>query len=43
MGEVIQSGKVRYFGVSNDRAWRVAEICIICDQLGIDRPVVSQP
>jgi aryl-alcohol dehydrogenase (NADP+) len=34
---------VRYFGVSNYRAWRVAEICNICDRLGIDRPVVSQP
>ncbi|MEO6782487.1 MAG: aldo/keto reductase, partial [Bradyrhizobium sp.] len=43
MGELIQSGKVRYFGVSNYRAWRVAEICNICDHLGIDRPVVSQP
>jgi aryl-alcohol dehydrogenase (NADP+) len=43
MGELIQKGKVRYFGVSNYRAWRVAEICNICDRLGIDRPVVSQP
>ena len=23
--------------------WRVAEICNICDRLGIDRPIVSQP
>lgn len=43
MGDLIQSGKVRYFGVSNYRAWRVAEICNICDRLGIDRPVASQP
>ena len=43
MGELIRQGKVRYFGVSNYRAWRVAEICNICDRLGIDRPVVSQP
>src|ERR1700692_2551026 len=43
MGELIQQGKVRYFGVSNYRAWRVAEISNICDRLGIDRPVVSQP
>ena len=43
MGELIRQGKVRYFGVSNYRAWRVAEICNICDNLGIDRPVVSQP
>ncbi|MCO5131809.1 MAG: aldo/keto reductase [Xanthobacteraceae bacterium] len=43
MGDLIRAGKVRYFGVSNFRAWRVAEICNICDRLGIDRPVVSQP
>src|SRR5260370_11919360 len=43
MGDLIQKGKVRYFGVSNYRAWRVAEICNICDNNGIDRPIVSQP
>jgi aryl-alcohol dehydrogenase-like predicted oxidoreductase len=43
IGDLIRQGKVRYFGVSNYRAWRVAEICSICDRLGIDRPVVSQP
>ena len=43
MGELIRAGKIRYFGVSNYRAWRVAEICNICDRLGIDRPVASQP
>jgi aryl-alcohol dehydrogenase-like predicted oxidoreductase len=43
MAELIRQGKVRYFGVSNYRAWRIAEICNICDDLGIDRPIVSQP
>ena len=43
LGDLIQAGKLRYFGVSNYRAWRVAEICRICDELGIDRPIVSQP
>ncbi|MFT3938494.1 aldo/keto reductase [Rhodopseudomonas sp.] len=43
IGDLIRTGKIRYFGVSNYRAWRVAEICNICDRLGIDRPVVSQP
>src|SRR6201746_2389033 len=43
MGELIRQGKVRYFGVSNYRAWRVAEICNICDRLGIARPIVSKP
>src|SRR5438105_12358170 len=43
MGELMRQGKVRYFGVSNYRAWRLAEICNICDNIGIDRPVASQP
>jgi aryl-alcohol dehydrogenase-like predicted oxidoreductase len=43
MGELIAQGKIRYFGLSNHRSWRLAEICNLCDNLGIDRPVVSQP
>ncbi|MGC2776185.1 MAG: aldo/keto reductase [Bradyrhizobium sp.] len=43
IGDLMRAGKIRYFGVSNYRAWRVAEICNICDRLGIERPVVSQP
>ena len=43
MGDLMRQGKIRYFGVSNYRAWRVAEICNICDRNGIDRPIVSQP
>lgn len=43
MGQLLADGKVRYFGVSNFRAWRVAELCRLCDALGIPRPVVSQP
>ena len=42
MADLIRSGKVRYFGVSNYRSWRLAQICNICDRLGIDRPVVSR-
>ena len=43
MADLIRSGKIRYFGVSNYRSWRVAAICDLCDRLGIERPVVSQP
>jgi aryl-alcohol dehydrogenase (NADP+) len=43
MGDLIRQGKVRYFGVSNYRSWRIAEIARICDRLGLDRPVASQP
>jgi aryl-alcohol dehydrogenase-like predicted oxidoreductase len=38
-----RSGVIRYFGVSNFKAWRIARICAICDAEGIDRPVVDQP
>ena len=41
--DLIRAGKVRYMGVSNYRAWRVAEVCRLCDDAGADRPVVSQP
>ena len=43
LADLIRGGKIRHFGVSNYRAWRVAEICRLCDAIGIDRPVVSQP
>jgi aryl-alcohol dehydrogenase-like predicted oxidoreductase len=43
MGDLVRQGKIRYFGVSNYRAWRVAEICRLCDELGTERPIVSQP
>jgi aryl-alcohol dehydrogenase-like predicted oxidoreductase len=43
VGDLIRQGKVRHFGLSNFRSWRVAEICNLCDQMGMDRPIVSQP
>jgi aryl-alcohol dehydrogenase-like predicted oxidoreductase len=43
VGDLIRQGKVRYFGLSNYRGWRVAEICRLCDDMGIDRPVASSP
>ncbi len=43
MADLTRTGRIRYFGVSNYRAWRVAEICRLCDLAGIDRPIVSQP
>jgi aryl-alcohol dehydrogenase-like predicted oxidoreductase len=43
VADLIRTGKIRYFGVSNYRSWRVAEICRLCDEVGIDRPVASQP
>ncbi|AZS81050.1 NADP-dependent oxidoreductase [Achromobacter xylosoxidans] len=43
VGDLIRQGKVRYFGLSNFRGWRIAEVARIADQLGIDRPVASEP
>ena len=43
LADLIRAGKIRYFGVSNYRSWRIAEICRLCDEAGIDRPVASQP
>ena len=43
MDDLIRAGKVLYYGVSNYRSWRVAEICRIADALGAPRPVASQP
>jgi aryl-alcohol dehydrogenase (NADP+) len=43
LGDLVHAGKIRHFGVSNYRSWRIAEICRLCDGFGIDRPVVSQP
>ncbi len=43
LADLIRGGKIRHIGVSNFRAWRIAEFCRLCDAEGIDRPVVSQP
>lgn len=43
LADLVRQGKIRHFGVSNFKAWRIAEICHLCDALGIDRPVASQP
>jgi aryl-alcohol dehydrogenase (NADP+) len=43
LAALVRDGKIRYFGVSNHRSWRIAQICHLCDEMGIDRPIVSQP
>jgi aryl-alcohol dehydrogenase-like predicted oxidoreductase len=43
IADLIRAGKIRYFGVSNFRGWRIAEIARLADQMGIDRPVASEP
>jgi aryl-alcohol dehydrogenase-like predicted oxidoreductase len=43
IGELMRAGKIRYFGVSNYRGWRIAELVAECDAQGVPRPVVCQP
>jgi aryl-alcohol dehydrogenase-like predicted oxidoreductase len=43
LSDLVRQGKVRNFGLSNHRAWQIAEICHLCDRAGIDRPIISQP
>jgi aryl-alcohol dehydrogenase-like predicted oxidoreductase len=43
MGDLIRAGKIRYFGVSNFRGWRIAEVMRWCEKLGVTPPVVCQP
>ncbi len=40
---MLQTGKIRYWGVSNFRGWRIAEAVSIASQLGMPSPVVCQP
>ena len=43
MAQLIASGKVRYFGVSNFRAWRVARMVELCRAMGLPQPIACQP
>ena len=43
IGDLIRQGKIRYWGLSNYRGWRIAEVIRVADKLGVDRPIISQP
>ena len=43
MGDLIRAGKVRHWGVSNLRGWRIAEAVRVCGELSVPRPIVCQP
>jgi aryl-alcohol dehydrogenase-like predicted oxidoreductase len=43
IGDLIRAGKTRYFGLSNFRGWRIAQVALLCDQMGVPRPVACQP
>ncbi len=42
-GDLIQSGKIRYWGLSNVRAWHIPVIAAACREVGAPLPVVLQP
>ncbi len=43
MSALIQAGKVRYWGVSNFRAWRLARLVQVCQEMGAPQPIACQP
>jgi aryl-alcohol dehydrogenase-like predicted oxidoreductase len=40
---MLQAGKIRAWGMSNYRGWRIAEMVRIAGQLGLPAPIVCQP
>ena len=40
---MLRAGQIRYWGVSNFRGWRIAEMVHLARQIGMPGPVVSQP
>ncbi|CAN5451074.1 aldo/keto reductase [soil metagenome] len=43
MGDLISNDKIRYWGVSNLRAWQVAQMVETCRRMGVPAPIVCQP
>jgi aryl-alcohol dehydrogenase (NADP+) len=43
LGDLIRQGKIRYYGLSNHRAWKIAEFSRVADALGVPRPAATQP
>ena len=40
---MLRAGKIRYWGISNFRGWRIAECVRVARELGMPQPVVCQP
>jgi aryl-alcohol dehydrogenase (NADP+) len=43
MATLIRQGKIRHWGVSNFRGWRIADIVRLCDIARVPRPIAGQP
>jgi aryl-alcohol dehydrogenase-like predicted oxidoreductase len=42
MTTLIESGKVKYLGISNFAAWQIADLLAACDKHGFTPPVITQ-
>lgn len=43
MARLIELGKIRYFGISNFRGWRIAQMVETARRMGVPQPIVCQP
>lgn len=43
LNDLVAAGKLRYYGLSNHRGWRIAEFAHTAQALGLEAPVASQP
>ena len=43
LADMLRAGKIRYWGVSNFRGWRISEMVHLAKQIGMPGPVVCQP
>jgi aryl-alcohol dehydrogenase-like predicted oxidoreductase len=43
MARLIERGRIRYYGVSNFRAWRVARMVETARRMGVPAPIACQP
>ena len=43
LADLVRAGKIRAWGVSNFRGWRIAELVRVAQQLGAPAPIVCQP
>ena len=43
MGDLISQGKIRAWGLSNFRGWRIAQVVEMARRLNVPQPVVCQP
>ena len=43
MARLIEIGKIRYYGVSNFRGWRVARMVETARRMGVPQPIACQP